>query len=346
MSAIRKRGEEISRFIVDRVADNAPDIAAQVSTEFGISRQAASKHLRRMVEQGVLCATGSTRNRQYSFCALKSWNKTYQLAGNLNEDIVWKELEAQLGELPSNVIDLWHYGITEMFNNVIDHSGGKSATVYLDKTAGFSTVSISDDGMGIFRKIQAALDLYDVRHSVLELAKGKLTTDPDNHTGEGIFFSSRAFDRYEIISGDVFFSHAFDEHEDWIIRHAGNDAGTSVFMRLKNNTARTLKQVFDRFTDEDYRFSKTVVPVRLAEYGDDKLVSRSQAKRVLTGLDRFSVVLLDFTLVESIGQAFADEVFRVYARRHPQIQLSVVHASEQVSQMIGRARAHDAPPVN
>ena len=337
MSTIRKRGEEISQFIIDRVAEQPDNIAMQVSTEFGISRQSANKHLKRMVEQGILCATGETKSRQYQFCALKTWNKTYRLGDGLTEDVVWQELSPQLGELPDNVMDIWHYGITEMFNNVIDHSKGTRALVTFEKTAGYSVVVISDDGVGIFRKIQAAEGLHDTRHAVLALAKGKLTTDPDNHTGEGIFFSSRVFDRYRIFSEGVFFAHDFDTTEDWIVRHAHSDTGTHVLMCLKNNTARTLKQVIDRFTDDDYRFSKTVVPVRLAEYGDDKLVSRSQAKRVLAGLEKFNVVLLNFEGVDSIGQAFADEVFRVYAKRNPHIQLSAIHTSEEVNHMISRA---------
>jgi len=36
------------------------------------------------------------------------------------------------------------------------------------------------------------------------LAKGKLTTDPKRHSGEGIFFSSRMFDEFDILSGGVF----------------------------------------------------------------------------------------------------------------------------------------------
>jgi hypothetical protein len=57
-------------------------------------------------------------------------------------------------------------------------------------------IVIYDEGEGIFKKIQRELGLLDARHSVLEISKGKLTTDPDNHTGEGVFFSSRMFDDF------------------------------------------------------------------------------------------------------------------------------------------------------
>jgi len=109
-------------------------------------------------------------------------------------------------------------------------------------------------------------------------------------------------------------------------------------MEIANNTSRATKQVFDSFTtDDDYGFIKTVVPVRLTQYGDDKLVSRSQAKRLLARIDRFKTVILDFDAVETIGQAFADEVFRVFKHHHPEIELTYMKANKNVRQMIKRA---------
>ncbi|MNC91531.1 hypothetical protein D3C83_78130 [compost metagenome] len=76
----------------------------------------------------------------------------------------------------------------------------------------------------------------------------------------------------------------------------------------------------------------------MAQYGDDKLVSRSQAKRLLARVEKFKVVILDFTGVDAIGQAFADEVFRVFARQHPEIELSAIKANQAVLEMLDRAR--------
>jgi hypothetical protein len=110
-------------------------------------------------------------------------------------------------------------------------------------------------------------------------------------------------------------------------------------MKLKNNTPRTPKQIFDRFTSNDnFGFTKTVVPVRMAQYGDEKLVSRSQAKRLLERIDRFKTVLFDFREVEIIGQAFADEVFRVFVNQHPHIELIPINANDTVMQVINNAR--------
>ncbi|MGH7272453.1 MAG: STAS-like domain-containing protein, partial [Polyangiaceae bacterium] len=193
--------------------------------------------------------------------------------------------------------------------------------------------------VGIFKKIQAALGLLDPRHSVLELAKGKFTTDPARHSGEGIFFTSRSLDAFRILSGDVYFSHNHGEPEDWILEQPGPSNGTYVQMRLHNHTARSLKSVFDSFAGEDYAFNKTVVPVRLTQYGDDNLVSRSQAKRLLLRVDRFRYVMLDFEGVESVGQSFADEIFRVFQSQHPDVELTAINANDAVSEMISRAMA-------
>jgi hypothetical protein len=239
-------------------------------------------------------------------------------------------------------MDIWNYGFTEMLNNAIDHSQGRYAVVAIEKNPAFTRISVADDGMGIFRRIQKLMGLQDERHAVLELSKGKLTTDPQNHTGEGIFFSSRMFDNYAILSGDVYFSHDFSEPQDWILETQNSRNGTTVFMEIKNNSARTIKSVFDKYVSEgEYGFDKTVVPVSLARYGSELLVSRSQAKRLLARVDRFKIVIFDFSGIDQIGQAFADEVFRVYKKKYPEIQLHFNNANRDVEDVIIRALRSD-----
>ncbi len=231
-----------------------------------------------------------------------------------------------------------------MFNNALDHSDGSIIRVKIKKTATATEMMISDNGIGIFKKIQNALGLLDPRHSVLELAKGKLTTDPKRHTGEGIFFTSRVFDSFDILSEGVFFTHKFGSEEDWILENR-EMRGTFVFMKLNNHSARKLNKIFDQYTsgdqDEIPGFTKTVVPVKLARYGDDNLISRSQAKRLLARVELFKTVVLNFSDVELVGQGFADEVFRVFARQHPEIELVYINANSAVKRMIERTRQEE-----
>ena len=260
---------------------------------------------------------------------------------DLEEDVLWRnEISSLLTALPGNAQDIWHYGFTEMVNNIVDHSNGSTASVSIKSTAVSTTMWIKDDGVGIFRKIKLEMGLEDERHAVLELAKGKLTTDPENHIGEGIFFSSRMFDEYAILSGEVFFSHQFEDEEARLMDRERPDTGTAVYLLLHNNTQRTAANVFGNHAskDGDYGFTRTEVPVRLLKYGAERLVSRSQAKRLLARLDRFKVAVLDFSGVDAIGQAFADEVFRVFVRRNPDVEIVPIRMKADVKKMVARAR--------
>ncbi len=340
MGAGRRSTADVRRFLTKAIAEHPKDAVSRTAAEFGYSRQAIHKHVQQLVAEGVVTSAGATRKKVYGLAIVRRWSHRYALEG-LAEDRVWlQDLQPRLQSLPENVLGIWHYGCTEMVNNAIDHSGGGFADIEIEQTAMSTTVRVRDDGVGIFRKVKDALGLADERHAVLELAKGKVTTDPERHTGQGIFFSSRMFDRFAILSGEVFFSHAFPAPEDWILNTSNPHEGTLVQMALANDATRTAKEVFDKFSSgEDYAFSRTVVPVHLMRYGDDQLVSRSQAKRLLGGLARFRVVVLDFAHVASVGQAFADEVFRVFTSQHPHVEMQTIHTSADVKRMISRARS-------
>ena len=340
MTRVRSRGEDIRKFILSQVEKHPSDISKLTSERFGITRQAVNKHLQKLTAEHALAEAGKTRSRTYGLAPMLEWRRAYKITPDLAEDVVWtNDIRMALDALPDNVMNIWHHGFTEMFNNAIDHSGGSEIVVYLRKTATDSQIAITDDGVGIFKKIQAALNLLDERHAILELSKGKLTTDPKHHSGEGIFFTSRMFDSFEILSGGVYFSHEFGKPEDWLLERANPESGTAVFMKLHNHAARTAKKVFDQYTSgDDFGFNKTVVPVKLAQYGNDKLISRSQAKRLLARIELFKTVMLNFEGVDSIGQAFADEIFRVFAIQHPEVELLVMRANSEVKRMISRIK--------
>jgi len=96
---------------------------------------------------------------------------------------------------------------------------------------------------------------------------------------------------YAILSGGVYFSHEYNKPEDWIMESKSPTEGTTVFMKLSNTSSRKSKTIFDEYAGgNDYGFDKTVVPVSLAGYENESLVSRSQAKRLLARIDRFKLL--------------------------------------------------------
>lgn len=148
------------------------------------------------------------------------------------------------------------------------------------------------------------------------------------------------FDSFSIISRDLRFSHEAAS-DDWLIDGEGKVTGTTVVMTLDNGSARTTRGIFDEFAaPTEYTFAKTIVPMRLAQHEGEKLVLRSQAKRVTMRFERFQTVVLDFAGVEEMGQAFADEIFRVFQASHPSLEMTPINMSEGVRNMVARARAH------
>ncbi len=265
---------------------------------------------------------------------------SFLLDGTQSEsDIFFKHFSQIVDGIRKNVSDIIFYGFTEIVNNAIDHSQGEGCVVTMTREEDLLKLSVYDDGEGIFKRIKRLKDLPDERQAILELSKGKLTTDPNNHSGQGIFFTSRMFDRFVISSSGLFFSHNHERDLDILAEDAESE-GTFVFMQIALDSTRTDIEVFERFSageDEDFAFNKTIIPVALARFGDEQLVSRSQAKRLLTRIEHFTFVLFDFENVEQIGQAFADEIFRVYQLRHPEITLSHENANQNVINMINRA---------
>jgi anti-sigma regulatory factor (Ser/Thr protein kinase) len=331
----------IRKQALELIAADGHRVGTRLAQTAGLSRQAANGYLQALVRDGLVSAEGSTRARVYRLETLEA-ERGYPREG-LQEDLVWRELISPVvARLAQNVRDIWHYAATEMINNAIDHSGSKGVDVGVRMNALWTEVLVADQGEGIFVKIQRALGLHDPREAILELAKGKLTTAPEQHTGEGIFFTSRVLDHFEIESHHLRFSHA-PRTEGAIAEQTADTPGTRVRMRLINDSPRVLREVFDAYTDPDeFSFDRTVVPLRLAQYEGEKLVSRSQAKRVAQRFERFRRVELDFAGVSEIGQPFADELFRVFAAAHPAIGITSVNAEPAVARMIRRALAAGA----
>jgi len=339
MAAKRQERGTIRAFVLANVEAHPQDIARVTAEKFGISRQAANRHLKSLVDNNQIIASGKTRQKRYELVPIAEKIFNLEIIPGLSEDTIWRRLiEPLLVGVKENVLGICQYGFTEMVNNIIDHSESSDAVVRVSYTISKIEFVILDHGIGVFEKITKALGLEDYRHAVLELTKGKVTTDPEHHTGEGVFFTCRMFDRFSIRSGDLYFSHF--EDANWLIETQEEDLqGTYIEMEIDPNSERTTKEIFDRFATEhdDYGFTRTHVPVRLAIYEGEKLVSRSQAKRLLGRFDRFKEVFLDFDGVETIGPAFADEIFRVFAVQHPDTNLVCVNASEEVDKMIHRA---------
>jgi len=332
------RSKEIEAALLRAVASHPRNLVGMVAAQLGLSSARVASEVRSLVTQGYLTKAGSTRPT-YTLGHNRRFERTYAREG-LAEHLVWQEdLLPLLRDIPRNVLDIAQHGVSEMVNNAIDHSDAVSITVGMDLRDSRLSLMVADDGIGIFRKIARALHLPDERLALLELSKGKFTTDPQRHSGEGVFFTSRMFDDFQIISGGLAFDHAEKQIDVLFDVDSPPQTGTLVRMAIDTASMRTATEVFKEYSSgpDDYAFAKTIVPVRLVQIGDENLVSRSQAKRLLLRVEKFRHVIFDFEGILTIGQAFADEIFRVFALAHPEVELIAMHAVPEVQQMIRRA---------
>lgn len=327
LSALKRRSRVPGRELRERLA---------------ITRQALNVHLRELARLGKVIKSGSTRGASYSLAGRAPRSKTQRRVLRLpalDEGKVYDELKlaANLGaSLKGNVEAIFHYALTEMLNNAVEHSEAAVAEVRVRLEPAVVGFEVRDRGVGVFHSIASKLGLVDEHAALVELLKGKATTMPERHTGEGIFFTSRIADRFVLRSHRIRLEWNRSK-QDVFVSQERFLAGTHVDFLVERGSRRRLEHVFGEFApaEYDYRFEKTRVLVRLLQV---EYVSRSEARRLLANLDKFSEVILDFSDVSSVGQGFADEIFRVFAAAHPKIKLAAENASPAVDAMLRHVR--------
>ena len=324
--------------IIEYLASHESVTGKELREHLGISRQALSIHLRALSARGEVFKTGSTRNARYSLASAGPAPQIWRLEAtlrDLQEDQVYGRLAPELSlsaQLRQPVEAIVRYAFTEMLNNAIDHSEADQCSILFQLDAAAVSFEIRDKGIGVFHSIASKLGLEDEQAAMIELFKGRTTTQPDQHSGEGIFFTSRAADRFILRSHRIQVEWSSSQGDIFVSRQRFI-TGTKVSFRIQRGSRRRLEDVFQAFApaEYDFRFQKTRVHVRLLS---KEYVSRSEARRLLLNLEKFSEVALDFTQVRSLGQGFADEIFRVFAAGHPDIKLVIENANPVIAAML------------
>jgi len=327
---------DVDQAIAALLAEQDSFTSGGLAARTGLSRQALHRHLVRAVEAGFLVREGGGRSTRYRLARSEGFDRTYPTKG-LSEDRVANELEAWLDDTDrprtSAANAILASAVAQLMNNAIDHSSAASVRVRANPVGEHLRIRIEDEGVGAIENVRARLGLEDRLHALQELSKGKTTTQPDRHTGEGLFFTSKMVDRFELTANGL--AWVVDNRlPDQTVRDAPELAGTQVEIDVSTTTKTRPVEVFEQFT-HDLTFDTTRCVVRLFDVGSS-FVSRSEAKRLLANLERFREVILDFHGVEEVGQGFVDEVFRVWARAHPEVRLEPTGMAPAVEFMVRR----------
>jgi anti-sigma regulatory factor (Ser/Thr protein kinase) len=324
--------------IIDYLVKHDSATSRELCNELNISRQAVNVQMRELINSDRVIKTGSTRSARYLLTErlpqAASYKKTFLLNG-LDESHVYEQVAIILNlnsSLPGNQESIVNYAFTEMLNNAIDHSGAEKCHVQVSLDAASLNFEILDNGIGVFESIASKFKLEDEHTAMIELMKGKTTTMPEAHSGEGIFFTSKAADKFSLLSHSIQieWDRALD---DVFVSKPRYQKGTRVNLQLRRNSKTKLEAVFSEFAPEEYnyQFSKTSMKIKLLK---PEYISRSEARRLVLNLDKFREIKLDFNKVTQLGQGFADEVFRIFAAKHPQIKIHVVNANPAIQAMI------------
>lgn len=324
------------------LADGRRITSGTVAAHAGVSVPTAYKALMTMVANGTLEHVGAGRGAHFRTVLPALIELRDKLEG-LEEEELWKRLTTlpAIELLKRNVRDILHIGVTEVVNNAIDHSFGTAVETRVFRSNGAIGFEVIDDGIGIFRSVVQKLGLTTPFEAIAELQKGKVTTAPEAHTGLGIFFTSKMADRLTLESGTA--RWIIDSvRQDQAVEEIAPRQGTRVRFEIDRESGRHAKDVYDRFSSVEQGVTRSRTSVKLFRGDAGQIVSRSEGKRLVAGLEKFQEVELDFRDVQGIGQGFADEVFRIWEREHPQTRLIAVNANAAVMFMIGAARASAA----
>ena len=338
---------DVRELILKKLTEKGSLKASEIVRLTGFTRTYVNRFFQELRDEGRLVLIGRA-NRAHYVPALKEavegakkniLNATLNLRNeNLNEDAVLADIKKKTGiftGLKKDVSDILDYAFSEMLNNAIEHSLSENIRVTMERSYGRISFSVKDEGIGIFNNIMRKKKLAGSMEAIQDLLKGKETTASEAHTGEGIFFTSKAGDILVIRGSGK--KLIFDNvTEDVFVKNIKKMKGTRINFSVNTRSKKALSGIFRRYTDTSFEFSKTEVTVRLYKT-KARHVSRSEARRLVSGLDKFKTVVLDFSGVESIGQGFADEIFRVWKANHPGIAVEAKNANENARFMIKRA---------
>ncbi len=305
------------------------------------------RFINQLISEKRIVKSGSTRSATYagSQHIEKLGTQAQQRYANINlkEDKILLEFESRaafLRNLPENIQSVFEYAFSEMVNNAIEHSKSQNIDVKVEKEGKTIRFYVDDFGIGVFRNVMNERRLHSELEAIQDLLKGKTTTNPHAHSGEGIFFTSKV--------GDIFVldSYGYELRVDNIVNDVfiseskRKKNGTCVIFEISEDHKGHLDDVFKKYyTDlKKLAFDKTEVRIKLYTRGSI-YISRSQARRVLVNLEKFKSIVLDFDKVPGVGQAFADEIFRVFKTKNPDIQITPVNMNDSVAFMVKRVAA-------
>ena len=327
---------KIKQFILNNISLHQKDIIYTAINQFGISRQAALKHMNALIDDNKVMAYGKTRDRRYQLIPQVNFNKTLPIDSNLiSYEVTQKQILIHLESLSKNIFQICEYSIEALLSNIIDHANASSLYVKLFLTYSDLHIIISDNGSGLLGNIKTKLGLSNTQLAAIEIAKGQVTTNPLQNSGDALNTIFHLFDRVKIDSSG--FGIMYDSRKKiWEIDYSKQKQGTRIHLQINPNSKRTIENVFQKLFNKQKQ--SICVPINLLkDPSKNSLNSNLHAKSIFRNINYLEEIQFDFYHIDLIGPAFADELVRQSRSIDRDVVIDWINSNETIDLLMKRA---------
>ena len=275
---------DIKRTILEILKRKKSVTTADIVNVTGFSRVYINRFFKQLREEGRVALIGKANKARYVLAnsnqlqrAKKEANRITRTLTNIDlaEDVVLSAIKKESGiflNMPNSISDILAYAFLEMLNNAIEHSNSKTVNVEFCRGPKSAFFKIIDKGVGIFNNIKSKKKLKNEKEAIEDLLKGKQTTEPQAHRGEGIFFTSKVATAFTIQSNTkkIVFDNLI---KDVFIKDSKPTKGTKIYFSILLDSKNNLREVFNKYSDDSFKFNKTEVKARLYK-SDTEYISR------------------------------------------------------------------------
>ena len=327
---------QIKKFILDNLSRHQRDIIHTAIQRFGVSRQAVLKHMHTLIDEKQVIAYGKTRDRFYELRPQVNYNKSILIDNAFSsQSIITEYVLPHLASLPKNLVEIIQFSMGALLNNILDHSMATKLYYKLYLTYDDFHMILNDNGNGIFGHINYVLNLGGNQNAAIELAKGRITTDEENHSGDELNSVFHLFDKAKIESNGMFLNYV-NKNSCYAAGKSIQKKGTRIHLKINPESRRTCQETFKKLFDLQNKY--TLVPINILRISENEQInSRAQAKSILRKVDNIKTIKFDFNNVDLIGPAFADELIRTIRKSGKAIEIQWINSNEIIDVMMSHA---------
>ena len=152
MSFLEEKQESIKRYMLAKIEEDDTAFVQKTAENFQISQTTVKRYIRDCMQAETLL---QNVERSCGYALTETvYEQEYSTEEGLLEDRVYfEDIRPYLEALSENSRRIWGYAFTEILNNAIEHAQAGCIFIRLRKTVLDTEITITDDGIGLFRKI-------------------------------------------------------------------------------------------------------------------------------------------------------------------------------------------------